>query len=87
MILLLESIGATLKAMIVVDYLKSAGTLASIRAGLRTVQAHVLYEWTLPARFNGDTDLWWKGLCVFAIEKPAECEPTLISIPTSAGTE
>ncbi|MEI8379564.1 MAG: exostosin family protein [Planctomycetota bacterium] len=74
------------QAVIVADNLKSAGTLAAIRAGLRTVQAHVLYEWTLPEKFNGDTDLWWKGLCVFAIEKPAECEPTLISIPTSAGT-
>lgn len=27
-------------------------------------------EWILPARFNGDLDLWWNGLYVAVIQKP-----------------
>lgn len=35
----------------------------------RDLRYHVLREWVLPARFNGDLDHWWNGLYVAVVRK------------------
>ena len=58
------------EAIIVVDDTRHPGVLEATRQGLTVVGAHVLHEWLLPARFNGDTEQWWNGLYVAAVRKP-----------------
>ena len=39
------------------------------RMAFKELGYHVHEEWILPARYNGDLELWWNGLYVAVIEK------------------
>lgn len=39
------------------------------RKGIEKTNLKILKEWTLPARFNGDTENWWNGLYVLYASK------------------
>ena len=56
-------------AVIVVDDTNHPGVLDATRQGLKEVGADILHEWLLPARFNGDTEQWWNGLYLAAVQK------------------
>jgi len=57
------------EAIVVVDDSLLPGVLKGTRQGLHDVKAHILHEWNLPARYNGDTEQWWDGLYVAAVCK------------------
>lgn len=57
------------EAVIVVDDSLLPGVLEGTRQGLQDVQAEILHEWNLPARYNGDAEQWWDGLYVAAVRK------------------
>jgi predicted O-methyltransferase YrrM len=62
------------RALVVVDDWRFARDSASrAEAGTREAIAASASHWTqlrvLPARFNGDRDLWWNGVAVFAFER------------------
>lgn len=40
--------------------------------GIKAVEAQILHHYELPAKYNGDRDLWWNGLGVFILEKTDE---------------
>ena len=57
------------EAIIVVDDANFDGVIPATRRGFAAVGARVLWEWLLPARFNGDQENWWNGLYIAVVRK------------------
>ena len=57
------------EAVIVIDDANFADALDGTLQGMLAVGAHIVQEWRLPARFNGDTEQWWNGLYVAVVKR------------------
>jgi hypothetical protein len=55
--------------VLVVDDWNFPGAKRGTQEALKQMRLTLLREWVLPARFNGDRQLWWNGLYLAAVAK------------------
>lgn len=56
-------------AIVVIDDADFGDTIPGTLQGLAEVGGRVSFQRHLPARYNGDTQLWWNGLYIMAVQK------------------